>query len=165
MNKRDSVRYGAEGFSEDMSQAAVSWGGADSITANVVNYSAHGIRISIPAALCTTDLPKKKDVIRVHLPIDRLWFTGMCVFAANEPDGSVTAGIYFYKPEEQNYLKNLLFNALDAPCTSDSFISYEWEERVARLCNSEDPTLRKIGEEKLRSLHRLRKHDSSQISQ
>jgi hypothetical protein len=90
-----------------------------------------------------------------------MWFTGMCVFATNDQDGSVSMGIYFYKPEEQNYLEKLLFKSLDAPsCPSGYFVSYEWEERVDRLCHSEDPVLKKIGEEKLRSLRQKRKYES-----
>jgi|GEM_PF-6724178 len=36
--------------------------------------------------------------------------------------------------------------------SSGRFVSYEWEERIARLCSSDDPTVRKIGQDALREL-------------
>ena len=152
MNNRNYVRYDSEFFPVNMREVSISWEGSSPIVSNVVNYSAHGIRVSIPALLSPPDIPKKKDIVRVHMPIGQLWFTGLRIFAVNELDGSVSMGIHFYKPEEQNHLKELMYKSLNAPSPLDHFVSYEWEERVARLCNSEDPKLKKIGEEKLRSL-------------
>ncbi len=152
MNKREYVRYDTRAFPGNMGEAAISWQGQSEIASAVANCSAHGIKVSIAHSLAPPDLPKKKDIVKVRMPIDDMWFTGMCIFAAKEADGSVSMGIYFYKPEEQNYLKDLLFKALEAPSSPDSFVSYQWEELVARLCDSDDPELKRIGQDKRRAL-------------
>ena len=159
MNKRDFVRYESEFFPGSMSEATITWEGGAPVVSKVVNYSAHGIRVSIAPSLSPVDIPSKKGVVKVHMPIDLMWFTGMCVFADREKDGSVSMGIYFFKPEEQNYLKALIFKSLGAPKPADAFVSYEWEERIARLCNSADPKLKKIGEEKLKTMKMKKQND------
>jgi hypothetical protein len=48
-------------------------------------------------------------------------------------------------PAEQNYLNKMLNKRLNIPLHDSSFVCHEWEEIVAKLCNSEDPKLRNIG--------------------
>jgi hypothetical protein len=103
------------------------------------------MKVIIPVALSSTDLPKRNDAIKVKLPIVKLWLTGMCIYVTNEPDGSVTIGIYYYVPIEQNYLNKILSKNLNVPLQECAFVSHEWEELVDKLCNSEDPMLRNIG--------------------
>jgi hypothetical protein len=119
--------------------------GSSSIESHVVNYSALGIRVSIPPLGFPIEFPKKNETIKVLLPTDHAWLTGMCVYSTMEPDGSVSLGIYFYNPSEQNHLYNLFINSLNVPTLTSSFISHEWEELVEKLCASEDPWLQKIG--------------------
>ena len=145
MNKRHSVRYDSDLLPKRLDKVSVSLMGNSSIESHVVNYCALGIRISIPPAEFPIDCPKKNETIKVLLPIDSLWLTGMCVYAAKEPDGSVSMGIYFYNPSEQNRLYNLLINSLNVPTLTSSFVSREWEELVEKLCASDDPRLQKIG--------------------
>jgi hypothetical protein len=47
-----------------------------------------------------SDIPKKNDTVKVLIPAGDTWITGMCVHAANEPEGTVSLGIYFYHPTE-----------------------------------------------------------------
>ena len=152
MNNRDEVRYDAGALPAGMGRACLAWQEHAAIGAQVVNYSAHGIRVSIAPSQYPSDIPQKKDLVRVRMPVDEQWFSGMCVFATREQDGSLSLGVYFYKPEEQNYLKSLLFNSLGTPCPENTFVSYQWEELITRLCSSEDPRLKEMGEEKRRAL-------------
>lgn len=69
----------------------------------------------------------------------------MCVYVTHERDGSASLGIYFYHPDEQNYLNDLLSTALNVPPQACSFVCHEWEEFVDKLCNSEDSGLQEIG--------------------
>jgi hypothetical protein len=92
-----------------------------------------------------SDIPNKNDTVKVLIPVDDTWITGMCVYVANEPEGTVSLGIYFYHPTEQNYLHNLLGIATDVQPQSDSFVCHEWEELVDKLCNMDDPKLKVLG--------------------
>jgi len=145
MNKRHSVRYDSELLPKRLNKVSLSLMGNSPIESHVVNYCALGIRISIPPLAFPIDFPKKNETIKVLLPIDNTWLTGMCVYIAKELDGSVSMGIYFYNPCEQNHLYNLFINSLNVPTQTRSFISREWEELVEKLCASEDPGLQKIG--------------------
>jgi hypothetical protein len=145
MHERHSIRYDAELLPEDLKNVTVSWGENASFETAVRNCCALGIRVSLPPLTPHAGLPKKKDTVRVHMPIGRTWLTGMCVYAANEPDGSVSMGIYFYNPSEQNHLNSVLSRSLSYQAQLDRFISHEWEELVARLCISEDPDLKEFG--------------------
>jgi hypothetical protein len=103
------------------------------------------MRVIIPLEMSSAYLPKKNDAIKVKLPIVHVWLTGICIYVTNELDGSLSIGIYFYIPIEQNYLNKLLSKNLSVPLQECSFVSHEWEEFVDKLCNSEDPKLKNIG--------------------
>ena len=145
MNNRDFVRYGSELLPGNMSKATISWEGSAPFGSYVVNYSARGINVLIPALQIPAKLPKEKETLSVLLPIDQRWFTGRCIYLQKGPDGALSMGIYFNDPKEQSYLKDLLFHYLNTPRDSHNFVSYEWEELVAKLCDSDDPHLQKIG--------------------
>lgn len=145
MKERNSVRYGSEILPENLNKVDVSWGVGSLLTSDVINCCAHGIRVSIPSERCSIDIPKKNDSVKVLIPFDQVWITGMCVYSTREPDGSASLGIYFYHPSEQNYLNTVLSNALNIPPQDSSFVCHEWEELVDKLCNSEDSELQEIG--------------------
>ena len=145
MNERLSVRYDSELLPGHLRKVTISWEENPPIETNVVNCCALGMRVLIPPLRFPTEIPKKSETIKVQMPIDQMWFTGMCIYATNEFDGSVSMGIYFYNPSEQNYLNNLLSKLLNEPPQSWSFVCHEWEELVTRLCNSEDSKLKEIG--------------------
>jgi hypothetical protein len=145
MNNRDFVRYGSELLPGGLSKATISVEGKPVFGSHIINYSARGINIMIPPLPLPPGLPKVNDTVRVLMPIDQTWFTGRCIYSNKEQDGSVSMGVHFCDPKEQDYLKNLLFTALNSPKSSHSFVSYEWEELVAKLCASDDPHLQDIG--------------------
>lgn len=143
--ERNSIRYCSELLPENLSKVTISWGTDSSLESDVVNCCTHGIRVSIPPLGIMSDIPKKNDTVKVLIPIDDIWITGMCVHVANKPEGTVSMGIYFYHPTEQNYLHNLLSIAINVKPQSDSFVCHEWEELVDKLCNLEDPKLKVMG--------------------
>ena len=145
MNKRNFVRYGSELLPGSLSKATISWEGTAAIGSFVVDYCPQGMSLVIPPLSSPLYIPGEKETVKVLMPINQTWFTGQCVYARNEPDGSVSMGIYFSDPKEQDYLKDLLFTSLNKPRARGSFVSYEWEELVGKLCASEDPDLQKIG--------------------
>jgi len=145
MNKRSFVRYGSELLPGILSKATIAWAGTTLNESYVVNYSAHGIHIVIPPLASPFELPAENDVVKVLLPVAETWFTGNCVHVEHEGDGSICLGIHFQDAGEQNHLQTLLFNSLKAPEKTGSFVSYEWEELVGKLCASDDPNLKKIG--------------------
>ena len=145
MNKRDAVRYKSDLFPESMAKVTVSWDDFSPVVANVIDYGAHGLKVTIPSLQHPVEPPKKNNTVRVKLLMDEMWFSGMCISATREPDDSVTLSVYFYNPHEQNHLKKLLCNSLTEHHRSGSFISYEWEELVDKLCNADEPHLQKIG--------------------
>ena len=145
MNKRNFVRYGSELIPGNLSKVTISWQGKTLLGSYVANYCTHGIGVLIPPRLNPPEIPKEKETIKVLMPIDQMWFTGICMYVNNESDGSVSLGIYFSEPKEQGYLKDLLFDSLNVPSGMSSFVSYEWEELVGKLCESDDPRLKEIG--------------------
>jgi len=161
MNKRDAVRYDTELLLGRLSKVTVSWSENVSFESHVENYCAHGIKVSLPLLPDSTAMPKKNDTIRVLMPIERVWLSGMCVYTSNEPDGSASMGIYFYKPNEQNYLGAFLRKVLNRTARKDFFVKHEWEELVAKLCGSGDPALVKIGVREWKILMHNRKEASS----
>jgi hypothetical protein len=147
--ERSSIRYCSELLPESLSKVTISCGADSSFEADVVNCCTHGISVSIPPLEIMSDFPKKNNVVKVRIPVDDTWITGMCVHVAKEPEGTVSMGIYFYYPTEQNYLHNLLGIATDVQPQSDSFVCHEWEELVDKLCNLEDPKLQALGDHEL----------------
>jgi hypothetical protein len=145
MNKRNFVRYGSELLPGSLSKVTISWEGHASIGSFVVDYGPQGLSLVIPPMLSPVEIPQEAATVKVLMPIDQTWFTGQCVYARNETDGSVSMGVHFSDPKEQTLLKDLLFTSLNAPGDAHSFVSYEWEELVGKLCESEDPQLQKIG--------------------
>ena len=145
MNMRNSVRYDSDLLPESMSTVTISWAENSKVESYVVNFCTHGIRVSLPSEQCPAYLPKKNDTVKVHMPIYEQWFTGMCIYATNENDQTVSMGIYFYNPSEHNLLHSLLVRSLNDPPQMSPFVSYEWEELVTRLCDSEDPDFKCIG--------------------
>lgn len=143
--ERNSIRHYSELLPESLSKVTISWGADSSIESDVANCCSHGIRVLTPPLQLSTNIPKKNDTVKVLIPIGQVWISGMCVYTTNELYGSVSMGIYFYHPSEQNYLNNLLSKTLNVPLQAGSFVSHEWEELVARLCDSEDPKLKDIG--------------------
>ena len=145
MNMRHSTRYSFELLPDNFNTVTILWDDNAPIKSKVVNYSAHGIMVLISLLQIEFDIPKENDTIKVLMPIDQMWLTGKCVSSTNKQDGFFTMGIYFYNPTEQNYLQNMLIKSLNKNHQPLSSVSYEWEELVDKLCNSDDPFLMKIG--------------------
>ena len=148
MKERHSTRYDIQSLPKSLSKVTILWGVDSSVeanVANVANFCTHGMKITIPTVTSQADLPKKNDAIKVKLPIVPVWLTGLCIYVTNELDGSISIGIYYYVPIEQNYLNKILSNNLNVPLQECSFVCHEWEEFVEKLCNSGDPKLRNIG--------------------
>lgn len=143
MNNRNHVRYGSEQLTGSYRRVALSWQGKPLEGSYAVNYSAHGITVVIPAAAQRREIPAENDAVEVQLPVNQKRFGGRCVHCHREADGSLSMGIHFDDPADQECLQTLLCNALKVP--EHSFISYEWEELVGKLCNSEDPKLQQLG--------------------
>jgi hypothetical protein len=149
MNQRNTVRYSSELLPGSLGKVTISWQGNSSIGSYVVNCSTQGINLLIPPYSTPLTNPAENDTVLVLMPTDQIWLTGTCIYASDESDGSVSLGIHFHDPKDQTYLKDLLFNTLSVPSPSPSFVKYEWEELVARMCDSDDPQLNKIGQHHL----------------
>ena len=145
MRERYSTRHDIQLSPKNLRKVTILWGLDHSVKCDVVNFCTHGMKVNIPPPLPQTALPKKNVVVKVKLPIIDHLFTGMCVYVANDTEYAISMGIYFYSPLEQNYINKLLSENLNVPLEECSFICHEWEEFVEKLCNSEDPELRKIG--------------------
>jgi hypothetical protein len=123
-------------------------GNCCAIESVVANYCALGMKVIIPSLPDPAEPPKINDSVKVLLPTDdneQTWFTGTCVHAAKESNGSVSLGIFFHDPNDQTHLYKLLFASLNEPLCTPSFVSHEWEELVAKLCNVDDEEIKKIG--------------------
>lgn len=148
MDKRLSVRYASELLPKKMTTTTISLTGDCDIESVVANYCALGVKVVIPSFPVSAEPPKINDRIKVLLPADaneQAWFTGICVHTAKEADGSVSLGIFFHEPGDQTHLYKLLFTSLNEPLRTPSFVSHEWEELVAKLCNVDDEDIKKIG--------------------
>ncbi|MFZ4856661.1 MAG: hypothetical protein ACOYL3_09715 [Desulfuromonadaceae bacterium] len=145
MKERHIKRYYTQLLPNSLSKVTVFWGTDSSAEANVANFCTHGMRIIIPTLIDQADLPRKNDAIKVKLSIVKVSLTGMCIYVTHEADGSVAIGIYYYVPVEQNFLNKLLSKNLNVPLQECSFVCHERVEFVEKLCNSEDPDLRRIG--------------------
>jgi hypothetical protein len=148
MDKRRSVRYASELLPKKMTTTTISLKGECVVESVVANYCALGMKVIIPSFPVSAEPPKLNDSVKVLLPADAdedAWFTGICVHAAKEANGSVSLGIFFHDPGEQTHLYKLLFTSLNEPHCAPSFVSHEWEELVAKLCNVDDEEIKKIG--------------------
>jgi len=146
MNQRDFVRYDTVKLPPVLRKVTVTWQEGSPTAAYGANYSAHGINVVIPPLPQGALPPSEHDPVEVLLPVDENWYSGQCVHVRKEADGSICLGIHFDHPGEHDRLQKLLFNSLQRSSqVHPSFISYEWEELVARLCDSEDPELKEIG--------------------
>ena len=146
MNNRDSVRYASELLPASMAKVGVSWQGNPTVEANVVNCSAHGMRVTFPASLKPFQMPRKNDSVMVQIPKDQMGFAGMCVSVSNESDGSVSMRIHFHNPPERHQLKKILCESLKEKHRPGTFVKHEWEEIVDKLCSSDDQHLKGIGD-------------------
>lgn len=144
MNKRGSVRYESGKLPSSLVRVGVSWADDAMFEAMVVNCCTLGMRVTIPSVPEAVALPGKNDPLTVGIPIENLRVSGMCVYGIRERDGSVTLGIYFINPNDQNHIRTVIFSVPE-PDDCCGFVSYEWEEFVTRLCNSSDPKLKEIG--------------------
>ena len=145
MNERNTVRYHSDLLPKSIRKVIVAWNGNSPIKANVVNCSAHGVKVLIPSSQALFEIPAKCSTVTVQIPKDKKSFTGMCVSAVTEQDGSMHMGIYLYNPDDQNYLQKFLYKSHNESHEPSSFASYEWEEFVSKLCSSDDPHLKEIG--------------------
>jgi hypothetical protein len=145
MYERKYIRYDTKLLPISLRNVTITWGVDASVESDVVNFSTHGLRVLISTLMSPVNIPKKNDTIKVKLPIVQVTLAGMCIYATNELDGSVSMGIYFYVPTEQNYLNKLLSKTLNVPLQECSFVCHEWEEFVDKLSNSIDPKLKNIG--------------------
>ncbi len=112
MEQRKAVRYSSSLLPDCMGTATIRWDGDAQLETAMANCSAHGVRVIIPAAQVSPDNPAKDDTILVRMLTSERWFTGMCVYASTEEDGSVSLGIHFLNPYEQNYIQHLIYKAL-----------------------------------------------------
>jgi hypothetical protein len=148
MNNRTYVRYGSAQLPDALGKVSVSWQDT-SITLTVVDYSAQGISVVIPPLDDGLQIPAIDDTVKVALPAHNAGFTGTCIHLRTEPDGSTTLGLFFADPKEQQELRTLLFKALNSVTAPCRFVSYQWEELVGKLCNSDDPKLKQLGHQHL----------------
>jgi hypothetical protein len=143
-----------------MTTTTISLMGGCAVESVVANYCALGMKVIIPSLPVSTELPKINDSVKVRLPADangQACFTGICVHAAKAADGSVSMGIFFHDPGEQTHLHKLLFASLNEPHCAPSFVSHEWEELVAKLCNLDDEEIKKIGNREMDIIKTLKK--------
>jgi hypothetical protein len=154
MNNRSYVRYGSELLPAVLGRVTVTWQGT-SIASYVSDYSAQGISVIIPPLADGQQVPAIHDTLKVALPAQKNDFTGTCIHVRTEPDGSTSLGLFFTDPKEQQVLRTLLFNTLNSAKEPHRFVSYEWEELVGKLCNSDDPKLKKLGHQHLAKMKGL----------
>jgi hypothetical protein len=160
MDKRHSVRYASELLPKKMTTTTISFAEDRTVESVVANYCALGIKVIIPSLSVPAEPPKTNDNVKVLLPTgadEEAWFTGICVHAAKEADGSVSLGIYFHEPSDQTHLYKLLFASLNEPLNAPSFVSHEWEELVAKLCSVDDEDIKKIGNREMDIIKTLQK--------
>jgi hypothetical protein len=160
MDKRHSIRYASELLPKKMTMTTVSLKGDYAIESVVANYCALGMKVILPCLPVAVETPKINDSVKVLLPdnvAEQAWFTGICVHAADEADGSVSLGIFFHDPSEQTHLHKLLFASLNEPQYAPSFVSHEWEELVAKLCSADDEEIKKIGNREMDIIKTLQK--------
>jgi hypothetical protein len=124
MKERHSARYDMQSLPKSLSKVTISWGVDSSVKANVANFCTHGMKVMVPLVMSPVVFPKKNDAIKVKLPIVQVWLTGMCIYVTNELDESVSIGIYYYVPIEQNYLSKLLSKNINVPLQECSFVSH-----------------------------------------
>jgi len=94
-----------------MGKATIQLDGVE-IETELGNCSARGVRVIVPAALAPEKVPEANDTILVRMLLATRWFTGVCIYATSEQDGSVCIGIFFPNPYEQNHIQHWLYKAL-----------------------------------------------------
>ncbi len=130
--------------SDILSKVILIWEAA-TIEVAVASCCSHGVKILALPQVFTGTIPNKKDVVKIAIPNEDAFLTGMCTYVTEEPDGFIAIGIYFFHPDEQNLMHDLLTHSTDIPRFPASSVSHEWVELVDKLCKSNDESLRTIG--------------------
>ena len=121
MEKRKAVRYPRVLLPAGMDAVTIQWEGDSQIESKMVTCSAQGVGISIPPAQVPDTIPNRNDTILVEMLLSNKRFTGLCVYSLSEEDGSVSIGIFFPNPYEQNLIQHLLYQALkEQPVAPDA---------------------------------------------
>jgi len=115
MKKRHSVRYDTQLLPKSLRKVTVSWGVDIFIESDVANFCTHGMKVIIPPLVPPTDIPKKHDTVKIKLPFVQVWLTGKCIYAIIERDSSVSMGICYFVPIEQNDLNEFLSKTINSP--------------------------------------------------
>jgi hypothetical protein len=119
-----------------MGKVTISCGNNGMMAAEVADCSVHGLKVHIRNPLSAFASLQKTSKIMVQFPDDQVWLLGLCVYVAEETDGIASMGIYFYHPNEQNYLQERLYKSLKEGLSLSPVTSHEWEEAVDKLITS-----------------------------
>ena len=95
-----------------MGLVTIQWESGSQIEAELGNCSAQGVRAIIQSELVPETIPQPNDTILAKMLHTRVWLTGRCIYASGEEDGSLSIGIFFPNPYEQNHIQHLLYEAL-----------------------------------------------------
>jgi len=122
MRERRSTRHDTQLIPNSLCKVTVSWAVDSTVEAVIVDFCAHGMKVLFELTQLPAAVPKKNDTIKVKLPIVQVWLNGKCVYVKREPGDSVSMGICYLVPIEQNDFKELLgkiFNTTLQPCSAD----------------------------------------------
>lgn len=107
MNQRQTTRFDSLSLSEPLKKVSIILNNNKSIESFVINICSHGMRVSIPPENITDGIPGKNKKVNVCL-IQGIKIEGTCVYVTRDQDNSISMGIYFFNPHDQNYLYELL---------------------------------------------------------
>ncbi|MDA8430818.1 MAG: hypothetical protein M0T70_16310 [Geobacteraceae bacterium] len=141
MQERHSVRYDTQILPKSLRTVTVTWGSDTAVEADVANFCTHGMKVIIPPVPPPADIPKKHDTIKVKLPVFPVWVTGKCTYVAVEEDGSVSLGICYFVPIEQNVLNEFLSKTMEGPLQTCSTVCHQWRELVGKRYTPAPPQL------------------------
>ena len=162
MDKRITARFNSSLLPKGLTKAYLVSKTGTLIESSIVNISACGMKTDIQLSRYHLTIPQKNETVKVALSSELIGLSGLCVYSDVASDDSMSIGIYFYYPNEQNKLYKMLKEIpvpFDSDCDPESkgmeninmkrFIKHEWEERVKLLCDSEDPRIRSLGLQEL----------------
>jgi hypothetical protein len=158
MDKRCAERFESSLLPAEFSRVRLVLKDGANVESTVVNICSHGMGVEISPSSGSSASIRKNETLKVYFSSEPAGFSGLCVHTDTGTDDSTRLGIYFYYPNEQNTLYQILKN-ISLPVESGQepgsremdffvnrrFVKHEWEERVQMLCNSDDPDVRSIG--------------------
>lgn|GEM_PF-2082055 len=77
------------------------------IESSVVDFSSHGLRVSIPPSSVFLSIPQKNETVEIVFTTIQLQLTCRCIYLMTDQNGGMLFGFYVFDPDDQSKLRKI----------------------------------------------------------